>query len=184
MQGCSDSMEHLILRKRSPRKILIINASYWSRNQHLMQHHHHHNQYRMPFQVQRIDWELHTTRKVCFREWCACGTKDWRAPSKYARCACYRYCEITEGATSSCERCELVMHGLLLIRSEGALLCNMKMPVVDVVHHLSQLPTANVPTTIADIPTVSITLESSLGGLTADAVCSSITSLINNFDEA
>ena len=87
--------------------------------------------------------------------------------------------------TSSCERCELVMHGLLLIRSEGALLCTMKMPVVDVVRHLSQFATAMAfSTTIADIPTLSITLESSLGGLTPDTVCSSITSLLNKFNKA
>lgn len=65
--------------------------------------------------------------------------------------------------TSSHRSRELVMHGLLLIRLQGAVICSLKMPVVDVVRHfLSQSATT------ADIPTLSITLESSLGGQTAD----------------
>ena len=69
----------------------------------------------------------------------------------------------------------LVVYGLLLIRQQGTLLCSMKMPVVDVLH--DYLPQS------ADIPTLSITIESSLGGLTHDIVCSSITYLLSKFDE-
>ena len=55
----------------------------------------------------------------------------------------------------------------------------MKMPVVDVPRNYSPQSA-----TMAEGSTLSITIESSLGGLTHDIVCSTITHLILNFDEA
>ena len=73
----------------------------------------------------------------------------------------------------------LVVYGLLLVRSQGALLCSMKIPVVNVPCDYSPQSA-----TMAEGSTLSITTESSLGGLTHDIVCSAITHLIMNFDEA
>ena len=65
------------------------------------------------------------------------------------------------------------MYGLLLARRQGTVLCSMTMPVVDV----SQLqPESNT------CPTLSIKIESCLGGLTPHSVCTSITQLIMKLD--
>ena len=67
----------------------------------------------------------------------------------------------------------LTMYGLLLARHQGTVICSMTMPVVDV----AQLqPESNA------CPTLSIRIESCLGGLTPHSVCTSITQLIMKFD--
>lgn len=64
---------------------------------------------------------------------------------------------------------------MLLVRQQGTMLCSMKMPLVDVLHSFS--PLSN---TMIDDSSLSITVESSMGGLTHDIVCSTTT---DNFDE-
>ena len=59
----------------------------------------------------------------------------------------------------------LSVHGILLVRQQGTMLCSMKMPVVDVSRGQS----------VTDYSTLSITMESAMGGLNNDIVCSSIT---------
>ena len=60
----------------------------------------------------------------------------------------------------------LSVHGILLVRQQGTMLCSMKMPVVDVSRDCQS---------VTDYSTLSITMESAMGGLNNDIVCSSIT---------
>jgi len=67
----------------------------------------------------------------------------------------------------------LTVHGMLLVRKEGAMICKLEMPVVDVSCHFTS--------ELVDHLTLSITLESSMGGLTHDIVCITTRYLLQDF---
>jgi len=66
------------------------------------------------------------------------------------------------------------VHGMLLTRQEGLMLCKLEMPVVDLSGELIYLVKLSLHKNCMINFNICLTMESSLGGLTKDIICSTI----------